>query len=621
MANFHPSLENIKLSHINYENGEIYFLEKLAEYLSDEYEVYFQSHLNGSFPDVIVMRKERAIMIVEIKDWKLSLNYKINSKGQWKIKTNEGEHNIRSPFEQARYYKDNLVNYYTTLFEKKIIDKKKYGFIKEFVYFHNESKKSFTEFLKNNQYELESNKRFFTKDILENKSHFFSELDKAFVGNKKTNYFLEDIYSELKIILNPPKHLKENGIQISYSKEQKKFLESKPGEYKIQGVAGSGKTTVLAKRAVNAYKRHGEQVLVLYFNITVGNYIRDKISKVREDFNWQNFRIIHFHKFIADEKNRIGYIKKDKDSKYDEIFCELNQDKNIKKYKTILIDEVQDFEKKWIQELRDIYLDSSGEFVVFGDEKQNIYKKDNIEEKKISVPIKGNWGKLNYSFRLPEKMTQLAEEFQKNFFNNFYECDKFEARQMAFDFEEFKFEYSYFSNKTPEDITLDNLYKMILELIKKYKINLEDICILTKGTGFLEDPKNFILEFQDYMIKKGIIPNSIFERITSKRIIEDEIMKKPELKEEEKKEKIKKEIAQIRRGLKFNFRMGSPNIKISTIHSFKGWEVDTIIYFIFNEIHPPEEVYTAITRAKRNLIIFNFGNSEYHNFFKKYKKL
>lgn len=618
MAKFYPNLKNIKENHIIYEEGEIFFLEKMEKYLNDDYEIYFQSHLNNSFPDIIIMRKERIIMIIEIKDWKLNQYYSIASNGQWKITTGKGECNIKSPFDQVKYYKDNLVNYYTSLFEKKIKDKNKYGFIKEYVYFHNETQKSFNKFLRNNQYELDENKRYLTRDSLDSKESFFEILDKIFIGNKKTNYFLEDIYSELKLILNPPKHLKEDGIEIHYSKEQKKFIESKIGEYKIQGVVGSGKTTVLAKRAVNAHKRHKEQILILYFNITVGNYIRDKISKVREEFSWENFKIIHFHKFIGNEKNRIGSIESD--ISIEEVLNKLSQDENIKKYKTIIIDEVQDFEKIWIQELRNIYLDNFGEFVVFGDEKQNIYKKNNIDEKKLSVPIKGNWGKLNYSFRLPEKMTKLAEEFQKNYLEEFYECDKFETRQMVFDFQEFKFEYSYFSSKTAEDITMNNLYKKIIELIKKYKLNLEDICILTKGTGLLEDPKNFILEFQDYMTKKGMAPNSIFEKLSDKRIIENEIMKNMELEEEKKKERIKNEISRLRKGLKFNFRMSSPNIKISTIHSFKGWEVDTIIYFIFNELHPPEEVYTAITRAKQNLIIFNFGNLKYHNFFKKYKE-
>jgi superfamily I DNA/RNA helicase len=57
------------------------------------------------------------------------------------------------------------------------------------------------------------------------------------------------------------------------------------------------------------------------------------------------------------------------------------------------------------------------------------------------------------------------------------------------------------------------------------------------------------------------------------------------------------------------FWMGDGRLKISTIHSFKGWEVPNIIVVIPSFIHGVEElydsiVYTAITRSKENLIIY-----------------
>lgn len=52
-------------------------------------------------------------------------------------------------------------------------------------------------------------------------------------------------------------------------------------------------------------------------------------------------------------------------------------------------------------------------------------------------------------------------------------------------------------------------------------------------------------------------------------------------------------------------------IKISTIHSFKGWESHTIIMLVTpgtTEDVLDELLYVGITRAKTNLFIFNFGN-------------
>nr|WP_270793662.1 UvrD-helicase domain-containing protein [Aeromonas sp. QDB36] len=49
----------------------------------------------------------------------------------------------------------------------------------------------------------------------------------------------------------------------------------------------------------------------------------------------------------------------------------------LTRYQTILVDEVQDFESEWVKILRDNFLSSEGEMVLFGDESQNIYERDN----------------------------------------------------------------------------------------------------------------------------------------------------------------------------------------------------------------------------------------------------
>ena len=62
--------------------------------------------------------------------------------------------------------------------------------------------------------------------------------------------------------------------------------------------------------------------------------------------------------------------------------------------------------------------------------------------------------------------------------------------------------------------------------------------------------------------------------------------------------------------------MNSGTVKLSTIHSFKGWESETIFLILekmnfqmtFDEI-----LYTGLTRSRANLILINYGNLEYHN--------
>lgn len=81
----------------------------------------------------------------------------------------------------------------------------------------------------------------------------------------------------------------------------------------------------------------------------------------------------------------------------------------------------------------------------------------------------------------------------------------------------------------------------------------------------------------------------------------------------------KKELNEIRHVKRSAFNMNPGTIKISTVHSFKGWEINTIV-LVIHEVEQeitPEVIYTAITRTKGNLLIINCGNHIYHDFFER----
>ncbi|WP_301009316.1 MULTISPECIES: ATP-binding domain-containing protein, partial [Helicobacter] len=60
-------------------------------------------------------------------------------------------------------------------------------------------------------------------------------------------------------------------------------------------------------------------------------------------------------------------------------------------------------------------------------------------------------------------------------------------------------------------------------------------------------------------------------------------------------------------------------LKISTIHSFKGWESQAVFLIIEDKTTKnefDELLYIGFTRARENLVIINFGNEEYHKILK-----
>lgn len=75
----------------------------------------------------------------------------------------------------------------------------------------------------------------------------------------------------------------------------------------------------------------------------------------------------------------------------------------------------------------------------------------------------------------------------------------------------------------------------------------------------------------------------------------------------------------IRRNKKIHFWMNCGMLKISTIHSFKGWESQAVFLIIEDKTTKnefDELLYTGFTRARENLVIINFGNEEYHKILK-----
>ena len=71
----------------------------------------------------------------------------------------------------------------------------------------------------------------------------------------------------------------------------------------------------------------------------------------------------------------------------------------------------------------------------------------------------------------------------------------------------------------------------------------------------------------------------------------------------------------IRENKKLHFHMNSGTIKISSVHSFKGWESEVVFLLIEGkgaETSFDELLYTGITRTRSNLIVINLGNEEYN---------
>ena len=639
MAKLYPPLEVIKKRKPEATLGERALLSFLLQNYNDEYEIFFQPFLNGDLPDVILMRKDGGVMIFEVKDWDLS-NYHVNEVGRWIVNANNSV-NTKTPFSQVLKYKENLYNLHIdSLLELKLKDYKYWYVVNCAVYFHCQSEKESKDFC----YGLsptDKYKKFLDTNftILGNDSLTKNNIDGIFYErwiSRKSKYFTEDLYSSFARILKPSYHTIEEGLDIKLSSIQQELSTSKENERKrIKGVAGSGKTLVLAQRAVNAHKRTGGMVLILTYNITLKNYIHDRISAVRDSFAWEFFNISNYHDFINSNMNNVGigfdFLEKDDEGKavftavdekvFDEqIYSNLHlfdQHKNqLPKYDAIFIDETQDYKENWIRIIKDNFANEIAEIVAFADEKQNIYSRDLDSTKMPNIPIQvGQWDKrLNKSYRLSNKIALLATDFQRKFFANKYIVeDKIETNSMLSLFDEPLIEYHYFNSNNDGDIA-NYIFKQIME----HKFNSNDVTILSSRIKMLRELNSKLQK--DSKEKTNIM----FET-------EEEFRQLcPNAQSGYEKNK---EIDKIRKNRKANFWMNRGTFKLSTIHSFKGWEspvlflvvedniknYDNLIQTVSQGFKPiefsDELVYTGFTRCRNFLFVVNINNEAYHDFF------
>tara|TARA_B100000767_G_C19749413_1_gene530054 strand:- start:98 stop:2047 length:1950 start_codon:yes stop_codon:yes gene_type:complete len=635
MAIIYPKYEIIKALKVPPTEGELRMIDFLLENLSDEYEIFFQPFLNGDCPDIILMRKGGGVLIIEVKDWSLD-SYHLDYRKRWFVNNNNAL--IKSPISQVLKYKENMYDLHIqNLLELKLRDFRYWYIVNCAIFFYKENHNDIRDFLltpfeKKKQFLDEKDAKEDAKERLEkSKEKYLTFLEKniellgkdnlnlknleellyrRWVSRKSFN-FTNELYESFKRYLKPSFHSLDDGRDFQYSKKQLELSTSKHGEQKIKGIVGSGKTLVLAKRAVNAHKRTNEKVLVLTYNISLKNYIHDKISSVREDFYWDNFHILNYHDFFNSIMNNLQ-IEFDIPEDFDqwenlqkeqffneryygniEIFKDF-QDK-IDKYSAILIDEVQDYRTNWLKIIKKYFLIDKGEFVVFGDSKQDIYDRVSlVENKKVLVipDSPGRWAELNHSFRLTPTITAFASEFQKKFLEQKHITDEFENvdfQAALFD----KVHYKYFES-------LD--FKVLANFISSYSTKLgshpNDVCILSLS---IETIREIDFHFRKITNEKSYIMSETKE-------FYDHLKKK-----DGKTTKFYNDLKRIRKNKKLHFWMNSGLTKFSTVHSYKGWEIKTLFLIVQKdtlEATYKELVYTGFTRCMNNLIIIDINDSE-----------
>jgi len=670
MAIFSPNLENIQRLKVRPTNGELYFLKYLERALDDSFEIYFNPFLDGDRPDIIVLKEGVGAFVIEIKDWDL-VHYSIDAKNVWHVDDGKGNSAIvKSPMAQAFGYKKNLYDLHLPVLGlAEIGNPNFFNVVHCFVYVHcssdqslksrydsalkeatqelnsqninyQQSAKSQVEFERYEKSRLywEGKKRALSRDqritfTIESIDRLVEKISKE----RPHNLFDSRIYHDFARRLQATEHTKKQGRLPRLDSNQKKLADSLNSYSKIKGVAGCGKTTILALRVINALKRHDGQILVLTFNITLRNLILDKISDFQGFRNNPRIEVTNYHQFYNSQANNAGIDMGDHIEKYSfdraydiDIFGDID---GLPKYQTIVLDEVQDYCSDWVKIVRDNFLAENPEMVLFGDYSQNIYGRE-IGRASVVARGFGKWNKLtrNYRASASSPLNQFFKDFQQEFLLSKYqdaEIIEVPDQQLGLDLEQGQIQYFKIHEGYPA-----KAFEIIDSFVRKYNVNPNDVVVLGTRISDLRSLSElysshekvscmyetfedigaglkFVKAFENFGLCNKCKANN-FSGMENTAILKSLCPKCLEdfLKDEDLN------VEKIRRRKKTHFYMNGGLIKFSTTHSFKGLEAK-VAFYILGHDDLPELVYTSITRSVEHLVVIDFcANNSFEAFFR-----
>lgn len=592
------------------EKGWVYY--RLQNILIPSDLIYLNPDLNGTTTDFIIIRPHVGVIVISLFEEDLT-KCKVNEDDHWLIDVEDTDGEIRtiqSPI-TALENSQNLIIENIKEFTEAVIDNShNLSLVKKVLICTKGSQEQANRIFGNQQWI-----QIYGSDFLNMTNDTSNKVAIRFFDDLRFHYsssvFDTIVLEQLKHDLSPAWHSYREGVEVMLSTQQKKLSKSVAGgQRKISGVAGSGKTQVLANRAVNAQIRTGGDVLILTFNISLVNYMKMRLSQVRADFPWDKIHIDYYHRFFRKHANanhlHVYFDSYDKEDYFDAVSHKLP------KYDAVLIDEVQDYKAPWLQTIKRNFLKENGEFVVFGDPKQNIYHRELDSQGNILLGvIPGLWNKdltKGHRFSNPS-LANLAMKFQRRFIGD---SDCIEASNQSINSgSDIQFNLIQYRQVTDEGDSIaltETVYSICKDFIKTNGIDISDVAILAPQTNLLRELDYKFREESGEKTTTTFIPKEGIQRISRHK--------------NQASYGYNQDLERLEKVLKNHFTIVTHNLKLSTIQSFKGWEAPTIICIIQNDIYndenvvtSPELVYTGITRAKENLLVINIGNNMYQGFF------
>lgn len=421
--------------------GELRLAESLKDCLEDNAWVWHNIPVGpfGRHPDFVVLHPNQGIVVLEVKDWRLSTIGHANSK-QVELITDRGNVSTDNPFEQVRNYMFNVVN---ALQREPLLVNESGSFKGKPIFsfghgvaFANITRKQFDG---TDLHEVFPPERCIFRDEMAEKvdaeefrervwrmvsPRIGSALSLPQIDRVRARLFPEIRVTQIALPFNEPnaKDSPADDRMLEVMDMHQELLARSMGEGHriVRGVAGSGKTLILAFRAEQIARAASRPVLLLSY----ANGISGRLENAMQDRGVEDKVVTStFHSWCYKMLRTYGLpIPTEKDIPD---FSE-RQTANVQavldaterglipggQYDAVLIDEAHDFEPQWLALAAKMVNPDTKALMIVYDDAQAIYKgRKRPVWKQLGIEAAGRTTVLKVNYRNTAQILRFARKF------------------------------------------------------------------------------------------------------------------------------------------------------------------------------------------------------------------
>ncbi len=552
--------------------GERRVLESVLKHAPPEWELYAQPSLNGLRPDVVLLNPAVGIHIIEVKDGRLPENPSAHTSQE-----------IARALRQLQNYQREITEIYAPSLG---LNAKGRAAVSGTLVYTNEDQSVVDNCVRPilERVYPEAARKYLQAM---GREALVDPVDKLFPSRASSQLMSDDAAEELRRWLREPHHSKAQRTPVELDRQQQRAVEERTdtGFRKMRGPAGSGKSLCIAGRAAHL-QQQGKRVLVVSFNITLLNYLRDLSVRFGADprqitwLNWHSWCKRVLFEAGAEERHRELWHEH-----FDEISPNAKEEIDIllakaaveelrglppddrAQWDAILVDEGQDFRLEWWNALRE-QLRDGGEMLLAADRAQNIYGTDAVWTEQDSMAgsgLPGAWFQLEATYRIPTELIPILQSFIDEFLPN---------QPLPFR------EGEQLSLAGPCRLRwIDVAQEQLESKLTAAVLNVQRDADEAGHRGAWSD---ITLLSPDRKMGRKVVERLERERIKVQHTYMDD--------------------TRASRMAKLHFFQGNDRIKATTIHSYKGWESPMLVIGLkrASSSRDLSLVYTAMTRLLRS---------------------